>query len=1117
MYVHRSNRLEALADTLAEIVSTPLGSPTRPEIIVVQSRSMERWVSMRLAQRYGVWANPSFPFPRSFVEQAIAAVLGEPSERSIAFSPERLVWAVARALVELLPRPEFEALRAYGEGDVTGAKRLELAAQIADTFDQYCVYRPDWVLAWEQGDADDWQAILWRKLVDLYGSVHLAAQVRSFQRAMSSLTRLPADLPPRISLFGLSTLPPIFLDVLTALSPLVDVHLFVLAPSRFGRTTSRSSALLSAGVQPSGLSEALDDSAHVGFAMHPLVDSFGRLGRHFELLLADRTKPSVHDVDLFREPGAGNILTALQSDMLTSRCRGIRGGDAQPLDFARDDQSISVHACHGPMREVEVLRDQLLAIFEQDTTLEPRDVVVMTPDLETYAPLIEAVFGVDRNEPGYLPFRILGHSARSEQPVIDAFLVLLDVLQGRLEASTVLDLLALDVVRSGFEIAEIALEKIRHWIGESFVRWGVDAEHRSEAGQPASGANTWQFGLDRLLLGYAMPGDDRTLFGGTLPLDDVEGGGAVLLGQLADFCQALFETRREIRQPRTLDEWSRTLSDTLARMIAATSETDYQHQKVREALASVAAHAADVGFRDTVDLGTVLRHLEAELVSACPSRGLLSGGITFCDMRSMRAVPLRVACLLGMNDGVFPRTNRTPSFDLTTRQPRAGDRSFHDEDRYLMLEAILSVRQRLIVTYTGQSIEDNSTIPPSVVIGDLMDALADTFRVPKQPQGDRCAEHEGDEIRQWLLVRHPLQPFNPRYFGSDSDPRLFSYSEAHAQGARASGGQRRAPPRFFDRPLEPLPRSTEVTLDDLVTFFEHPTRTLLQTRLGLRLHEHDDRVEDGDPMTVEGLAKYALGSKLIDAGLAGVSPADQYPYVVAAGALPHGMPGRCAFDDLTVEVERVVGATDACRKGERLLPVAIDVVIRGVRITGWVRDLWPGGMVRHRFGHIRGKDEIALWVRHLALACAARKGSLPSVSVLVGRADKGDGVAVYRYTVPADPEDLLAHLLEIRRTGLDTPLPLFPESSRACAQALRGEKPGVDDRERAMRAARDAFERGRWPERDEPEIRKVFGEEDPLDPNYHPLGDAAARPLPFAELAQAVYGPLLSHRRDEET
>jgi exodeoxyribonuclease V gamma subunit len=1133
LIVHRSNRTEALVGALATSVARPPRDPFDAEWIVVQGRGMERWLSLELASRLSVFAHPRFPFPRALLEHAFEQVLGQPEDCGIDYQPERLMWSIAQRLPELIGEPDFAPIRGYLDGDEDGRRLLQLSERIANSLDHYVIYRPEMMLAWEAGQdaapgrpADPesrWQARLWRELVALHGPDHLAGRMGALHEALSDGRADVSNMPERIALFGISTLPPLYVSGLVALSRHIEVNLFILSPSRefWGEIRSARESLRKlrgAGADADAVEEAL----HLEEG-NPLLASLGRVGRDFQQILEGAADYVESDRDLYRDPlpdpsGSARVLHTLQSDILALQTRGADGAGPEPAVLAADDDSLSVHSCHGPMREAEVLRDQLLDLFERHPELEPRDVIVMTPDMERYAPYVEAVFGGSGQTAATIPFRIADRSARASYEVVDAFLRLLAVLSGRLRASEVLDLLCTPCIRERFGIGADDEPVLHDWVMAAGIRWGEDAAHRVSESQPETDANTWRQGLDRLLLGHAFASDPPRLFAGVLPCDGVASGGAELLGQLVEFCEALFSLRRRLGGAHALESWPPLLAELQERMLVRTGDTHHQHQQIREAVESTFVAAGRAGYRGRPDLASIRELLSERLAGAPPPGGFLSGGVSFCEMVPMRTIPFRVVCLMGMNDEAFPRIRTPLGFDLIARRPMPGDRTSRDDDRYLFLEALLSARDHVIVTYEGQDVRVGDTRPPSVVVGELLDAVGQSFRPPGDARAE-CEVHAKDPqrwVRARLVLQHPIQAFSRRYFshpasadGEYDDPRFFSYSAHHAEAARALAGEPATPAPFVRAPLsgEPAEDQPLLLLDELVAFFRDPVKRFLQTRLGILLGEDRPLPADREPMQIEGLERYAAGRDLLESG-AGASLASVAEAIRAGGMLPLGVPGEVALDELLAEAEGLRARAVALRGGERLADLEIDLEVDGRRLVGTLTDLWPGGLVRAQFSKLGQRSELDVWIRHLVLGMVAPK-DWSGVSHLVGRPADKAGKRCVHFDAPADPGGLLAHLIDVYEHGQRVALPFFHDASRRYAKAIVGPK-GEDE----ARAIKDAYygyrgQEGQRPgECADPYVRQAFAGVDPLAPGF----DVGSEALQFRRLARRVFEPMLRHR-----
>ncbi|HET6961133.1 MAG TPA: exodeoxyribonuclease V subunit gamma, partial [Terriglobia bacterium] len=1062
-----SNRSEVLVSELAHVVSSPPLPPLQKEIIVVQSKGMERWLVQQLGARFGIWANGSFPFPNAMIQELFGAVVGAlPTENP--FTPELLAWRIQRLLPGYLNRPGFESLSHYGADARHGLKLAQLCYRVADAFDQYSIYRPEMILRWELGEESHWQAQLWRAVVAEIGVGHRARVRQQFFERLREIPAVPAALPARISVFGISALPSFHVDVFMAISQFADVHLFLMNPSREFWADIVSEKQQAKRRQRERRQMQLAFPANPYFETgHPLLASLGRRGRDFSALLLDRGEGQ--EWSHYEDPGDETLLACLQSDILNLRHRG---RDGFRKDIPPADTSLQIHSCHSPMREMEVLHDQLLALFDADPELWPNDILVMTPDIEAYAPYISAVFAGEHQQQGSIPFSVSDRSELSSNSVVRSFFKLLELGTSRLPAPAVMDLLDIPLVQRRFDIRPEERGLLRRWVEETRIRWGIDSNDRARQGVPPFEENSWKAGLDRLLLGYALPSEGDGLFSGILPFNEVEGSGGQALGRFLEFAKALFAMARDLPRPRTLSEWSESLLEWMSWFLASDEDVEQEFQVLRAGVKHLAEVQRLSGFDQLIELGVARYALEARLTSGEAALGFLTGGVTFCAMLPMRSIPFKVIALVGMGSKTFPRTQRPAGFDLIASDPRPGDRSVREEDRYLFLEALLSARQKLIVSYVGQSIKDNSEIPPSVVVSELIEAVEQGFTLG--PRGDGILDH--------ICLRHRLQAFSSSYFEGRSG--LFSYSEENLNALRArqagqfregtpdepiygeqqlsagaSPSQAREPKipnllrdnltkPFVSAPIgEPPEEFRNVDLRELRRFYRNPTAYFLRQRLGLRLDEDRESAEGREPFALHVLDAYGLEQEMVERKLAGKSLVDAYPSVRHRGLLPAGAAGELVFQDAVASVEAFASLLLPLIQGEPLPSVDLDFTTAGFRVTGKVGQIWPRHLLRYRCAAVKAKDRLDLWIDHLLLQTSEIPG-YPNRSVLLAK-ETG-----WSFGPVANALEIFHQLLNYYWEGLSAPLPFFPQSAHAYAERRHQGRKEED----ALYIARKAWE-----------------------------------------------------------
>ncbi len=1088
LQLHTSNRLELLAEKLAESISTDPLPPLQPETIVVQSKGMEHWLKLEIARQNGICANIDFPFPRSFTYRMFGTVLDLPEETP--FSPEDMTWQVMQALPELLNTSPFAMLKHYLSDDNSEEKRYRLAEKIARAFDQYLVYRPDIINDWDRGKNtiaekiphSQWQFILWQRITEgTSPALHHAAVKESFISCLRD-NDFRGTVPRRIFVFGIPTLPPFYIDVLMALAEISDIHFFYLNPCReyweYAYTEKEIERFKRTGLSAEDL---YFESGN------PLLASMGTCGREFFSLILSTAGDT--GTNLFQDPGQHSLLARLQSDILNMTSRTATDPGNTPLP--QTDRSFQMHACHSPMREVEVLYDNLLRFFDDIPGLLPKDILVMTPDIATYAPLVQAVFDAPDHEETHIPYSITDKSLRRNSSIADTFLSVVTLDRQRFTSTAVLDILENGAVYQKFGLAESDLELIRHWVRETGICWGIDGEYRRGLGLPPFRDNTWQSGRERLLLGYTLPEtEQKTLFAGRLPFGEIEGGHAAILGAFSRFLDVLFTCTAALQKRQSLTAWSRELRNMLDSLFYCDEHTEHELKTVRDVLCDkgLAAVAARTGYSDDVSPAVVQRYLTSKLEHDSISHGFISSGVTFCTMLPMRSIPFRVIYMLGMNDGDYPRTASAPGFDLIQQQRRLCDRSKRYEDRYLFLETVLSARDCLIISYIGQSSKDNTELPPSVLVSELCDYCDQSFSVEGSAA---CRDH--------IVHRHPLQPFSSSYFKAGS--HLLSYSEENCLACTAA--LKAGPPEpFINTPLPPVPPQTvqNIGIADLLMFFSNPCAFLLQHRLSLFLGgEGTITTEEREPFTLDRLQQYQLRQQLTKASLHKTHTESWAEALQAAGKLPHGPGGAAAFGACSHEAalfsETVLQHTGGAAPDTTDVHISLDSPKIG--LCGILDNLFPTGQIFFRSAAVKTRDILKAWIRHLLLNASDIPGT-PATTTVLGT----DTVWAFNAIPLRESRRLLGDLAGLYLRGLTEPLCFFPDTS--CTYAELVLRNGNADT--ALKAARDrAWHNtffGNGESRDS-YVRLCFGGELPESDD-------------FKTTALTVFEPLFNHTAGEE-
>lgn len=1155
------------------ITRDPLDNPFEKEQILIQSQGMSQWLKIELAQAFGIAANIEFTLPARFIWQLFHQILPNVPQRSI-FERETMRWKLIKLLPTLLDRPEFLPLKHYLGGDASetiglnrsyynsndsaddnrvdqscvdevnddGSKLYQLATKIADVFDTYLVYRPEWIAAWEARlpvaelmDEQPWQGILWHALYEdavaqgqlphhranLYQDfiqylTHEAHRITK-QQLDSSITML---LPKRLFVFGITALPPCYLEVLKALGEHIDVHFMLTNPCRYYwgdiRDQKHLSRLAAKQRQPlqwqaiySGYNQATTESSwvHHANASNNLLASMGKLGRDNLYLLSQLES---NEIDVFVEIKRDSLLHHIQADILDM----VEHQDVSKLDSSEhkqeislQDRSLHVHICHSAMREVEVLHDQLLAMFDADPHLKPRDIIVMVSDINAYSAAIQAVFG---NAPleRFIPYSISDRNISQENPIITAFMTLMTLPKSRCLAHQLLELLETPAIMAKFAINAQQFAQIKNWVEQAGIRWGLDEQTAKEFGLPATKQNTWQFGIERMLLGYAMPdsaglwyiNESKERDGETIAAyNEVQGIDAELAGKLAQFIALIRHYRYALNQPQSIEQWHQLITQLLGDFFSVDLEGGTVLASIQDALVQLKQQLNDAGLsilnRDELTSeqhieddfkltpAILILSLQSHLSNIQTNPRFLAGQVNFCTLMPMRSIPFQKVCLLGMNDGAYPRANPINGFDLIVERGRAGDRSRRDDDRYLFLEALQSAQQSLYISYVGRSILDNSEHMPSVLVTELLEYCQQNYVLSgdKELTNDRSAER----LYQSLTTVHAMMPFSPKAFelghhsGSYAKewlPTVVQMNHKIVSSSQRTGNLwlssslSHSSTNSIDNTAI-VNESQPLELIEFQRFWRLPVAYFFNHHLKVFFEAPSEGIADSEPFSLDGLQRFLLKEPLIKQLLEHALDENidhNHKDVVAAyfqslraqGKLAVGAFGELEFDKNQQQAHELV---------QELLPLyqkkLDDIEVRlsltlangnTVEMFGWLTQYYQSGLIRYRSGSIRPQDFVSAWIDHLCLTLALsdqnrveyNELNQANVTHLLGYNSTKKEVEHWCFSAITEPQyalDTLIELLELFQQGNRQPLTYFPATAWAASEVYFKQGKWIDD------------------------------------------------------------------------
>ncbi len=1069
MHFYHSNSLSHLFARLSERIGQSDRAPLEADHLILPNNDMGRWVQIHLAKEHGISANLVLEMPSSYMRRCYQHMFS--GEEGAVVDKEHLNWIFYRLLkVYCDEESELKPIKGYieaGGEQERELRRWQMAERIADVFDQYLIYRPDWISQWSHDQQPKectpyaharWQKWLWEKVLEHYPEIRTRAGLQAELIQNISEGSLDDFLPSQLYVFGLPSIAPVFVKTLLEISKRGKrVEWFRVSPSEIITTPGeeiQNPLLRKLSAECVEMSELLDEECR---------------------------KSEVHTqvIKDFSIPDEKTLLKHLQKDLISN-------ATPDEAKNVNDDVSLRIHSCHNPMREVEVLYDHILNYLDENPNQGPGDVLVLTPDIDTYAPVLEAVFGSPDDEEKGLPFTVADSHSGIQSEIADVLRQIIQAAIGRFKVTEVMQLLDAPLIRNKFRFERDDVMLLEKWVTETNIRWGWDEKHHE-----GEYRNSWKFGLDRMFAGLAYDSDLDRPVNQTLPYGEIEGGVAMqLLGRFRRFLEQLNQTRDVLRRAHTATQWKSELQRLTENFIYDDEDTTSALQHIRQKISDLEHIQSQWGVDDTIPFEVIQEWLNGVLEASRIGMGFRTGKVTCSAMVPVRNMPFRFIAILGMNDQAIPGSDSFTGFDLMGQIKQKGDRSRRNQDRGGFLDAILAADDRFHLSYIGFDQKDNSDVPPSTLITELLEYLDEHYLL------------SGNKPSKGLLHQHGLYGFDARYFEKQSDA-FFTYSGLYARAAQFSDRM----PKEDWYPVDEIPSNhreeiTELTIDQLVRFLQKPAGEMLRNQLEIRLIEEEVLSEDRDPWLLNYLAGYRIRERLLEALIDEQPVTEVFDYYKADGIIPRGKTGSYRFDHLSDEVEDFVRQLkEQSLIPEYLNPVDIDLELdvegQPFRIFGKLQNMTKSGNRFLLINQDNPKYRLMAWVYHLIAQLVVENDQKKTVLIM---RNKGEPLVV-EYQPVSDAEEQIEQLLKMYLEGMQTPLGVYPKASSAYVNAIQKNKP----EEKAMIDAANKLFGSRYntfPDAgDDPAIHYVFEYFDPIQQER------------FKKWADQIWTPLKNHEQ----
>ncbi|GEO10950.1 exodeoxyribonuclease V subunit gamma [Segetibacter aerophilus] len=997
LQINGSNSLEHLAGQLSQELLRQQNHVFQPQYIVTQTQGMNNWLKIKMAATVGIVANCKFVKPNDLVNE-IYYKLG--SQNKQALSPDILQWVLFTLLSSKEFQDEFRNIANYYTND--DVKRLALAKKVADLFDQYQIYRPEMIRDWNENTSgfngsNGWQKFLWVKAKEILGEsmpdkTVIGKTIIEALKQPEQQKKLRAQIP-NIHVFGLSIITTYHVHIFYELAKIIDVtfHLLNPAPAVYW-FEDRSEKQLAMWRQKSKVKLRPADLQSAG---NPLLIGWGRVLQDTFSMFFESEEFLNQYVDIESpEPSTQTLLKKIQNDIFHNHAVEARN------ELTEDDLidgSITVNACYTTAREVEVLYNYLVHLVDQKSeALSARDIVVMVSDIDAYAPYIKAVFN---SAPYKFPFTIADESFTISDNLFSALQLVLALSEDNFKAEEVLQLLDSNYIRTRFSITGTDL--IRKAVDKANIRFGIEGKKEDETIYVS-----WKNGIRRIMYGICMSGEEAYDVDGytTYPLDIAEGEDSFELIRFSHFAEVLISTIEDRRHVRTITEWGEYIEQVIDKLIYQTEDNnDEDYQLLLRNLEKL--YALNDVVKDKISFDVFKHSFLNSLTTETRSNAFASGGITFCSLIPMRSIPFKVVALLGLNFDKFPRKETRVSFNLMELEKRKGDRNVKENDKHLFLETLLSAQQYLYISYIGRNSKDNTVMPPSVLIDELIDYIQSGLK------------DEAVKLRETFVTTHPLHGFSHKY--QIQNKRLYNYlGEADTTKHTTVVSQAAATaPLAFD----------EVSIEAFIGLFKNPLKAYYNNVLRIRYEQDNVLLPENEIFELDGLQSWQMKQDMLFS-----NPDELTEYRnkgVATGTLPLKNMADWVLASTAVSVSPLKELVSDCIGDAHEESMHVELELGDTLLKGKLGRIYDGKLLFISLSKYESKYLLEAYIRFLIAIAAGNPLDLFYISAVRNKVYKIDESSRSRKTALKS----LQKLLNVYKLGHEEILMFYPDFNKSPA------------------------------------------------------------------------------------
>jgi len=930
--VYKSNSLNTLLLEAYKIIQEkPLNNIFEKEIFVYDSKILFQYLNIFIAEKIGISANIKLYHPNDFIWK-LFEIISPKKKLKNTFTHSMMIWKIMKIIDD---KKIFEN---YNKKEAK-LQKFKFSFLMANIFEQYIFYRPNWINEWETekntsiiDQNDIWQIKLWIEIIKNSKkthqySYHFANLFYNFQKLFEEKKIQKKHLPSRCFIISSFALNPSYIRIFQNISTYINIYFLYVTP--FKKNIFNF-------IQDNNI--FLNQKKNKKPCDNSLIKLWGQYEKIYALYIIRSKEMKI--INCFKENNNRNLLNSIKNDLLKKNI------NKKKRFLISTDNSISINICFNKKNEIEILHKKLLIFFNKNSSIKPKDVVVTSFSIENYISSINSVFASENNKK-QIPFFIANKFSKKTNIIISSFKKILNLANSRFHNEEILEFLDIPEIAKKFNLSEEEIKILYYWIEEANIRWAIDCKHKDYLSFPKNKQNTWLYGIEKLLLSYAM-NDTEKVWNNILSCSSINGSRTEIIEKLIIFIKTLKKWQKKLSRSQYLIHWHSLSKDLINDFFFCSQKIEKSIKMIQKNWTEMINNNLSSGYLKKVSINILIKNFFYKYYFNNHQK-FLPDVVNFCHPNAVCYIPFKIICIIGADHLSVPKINHLDKFNLLKKYPLIEDINIYQKYCYLFAQSISCAEQYFYISYVGYSIKDESKIYPSILIDQLLHYISSNFCF----SGDcnLSLQDNSKKIIKHLCKKYKIQYFYKKKYANPSTTEnlqdVFKYTNRNINNKNI------------------LKRNscTKINLKDLITFWKNPICYFFNVNLQIKVDIKKHAINTTEPFSVNQEDSFKIKNILLNKIINNQDTMELFKKYMLSGKLPYDFFGKIFWNQKLKEMTMIAKEVMKYRisKEEK----KINLKIEKYQIDGILSEIQTTGLLRWKPNTINFSDRITLWLEHL--------------------------------------------------------------------------------------------------------------------------------------------------------